>query len=442
MRSVTISGLFAAFVTISLAGHIPSASAQDGPPPHIREAIDSVVQMLQSEGDASLDRFDRRELIESLGEMRERTDGLTDGISVEAEPDGLRLVLEGGGRREQIRLVIEEGGIVSIGLLEGEQNTSYMPPPESLSEDDMIRAHIGVIENSGFMDLNAFDTLMVEGHLEPEFVASLSSAERLALLRNIQAAASVAGGVMVNFDGDRYTVLLEGPDGEGRVTFSVQGEAPYKITSLGYAANSTGSEVPTVTVETLPQIIDDFERNGWSGLIFAQVGGEMVLSRPFGQANAELGISEGIGGTTATPPYKQFYGGGPQSVRGFKESYLGPRDSFGRPYGGNVLAAGQVELIIPLPEKFASQARASLFYDFGNVFSTGEVGFTDKLGSPMEYNVDFKELRTSVGIGVQWLAPLGLFRFSYAYPLNAYKGNDRFYGDEVERFQFSIGQAF
>ena len=159
-------------------------------------------------------------------------------------------------------------------------------------------------------------------------------------------------------------------------------------------------------------------------------------------ANAELGITEGINGTTATPPYKQFFGGGPQSVRGYKESYLGPRDSFGRPYGGNVLAAGQVELISPLPEKFASQARASVFYDFGNVFSTGEVGFTDKLGTPLDYSPDFKELRTSVGIGVQWLAPLGLFRFSYAYPLNEYKGNDRFYGDEVERFQFSIGQAF
>jgi outer membrane protein insertion porin family len=158
--------------------------------------------------------------------------------------------------------------------------------------------------------------------------------------------------------------------------------------------------------------------------------------------NAEFGIAEGLGDTTAAPPYKQFYGGGPQSVRGFKESYLGPRDSFGRPYGGNVLAAGQLELIIPLPAKFASQARASIFYDVGNVFNTGEVHFTDKLGAPIEYKPDFDELRTSVGIGVQWLAPLGLFRFSYAYPLNAYSGNDRYYGDEIERFQFSIGQAF
>ncbi|MCH8277458.1 MAG: outer membrane protein assembly factor BamA, partial [Proteobacteria bacterium] len=158
--------------------------------------------------------------------------------------------------------------------------------------------------------------------------------------------------------------------------------------------------------------------------------------------NTELGIGEAMGTTTALPPFKQFHGGGPQSVRGFKESYLGPRDSFGRPYGGNVLVASQLELIIPLPAKFASQARASIFYDVGNVFSTGEVDFTDKLGSPIEYKPAFDELRSSVGIAVQWMAPLGLFRFSYAYPMNGYAGNDRYYGDELERFQFSIGQAF
>jgi outer membrane protein insertion porin family len=160
------------------------------------------------------------------------------------------------------------------------------------------------------------------------------------------------------------------------------------------------------------------------------------------RVNAEMGIGEALGETTALPPYKPFYGGGPQSVRGFKESYLGPRDSFGRPYGGNMLVASQVELILPIPDKWASQARASLFYDIGNVFNTGEVKFTDKLGAPIEYKPDFDELRTSVGIGIQWLAPLGLFRFSYAYPLNAYDGNDRYFGDELERFQFSIGQAF
>jgi outer membrane protein insertion porin family len=160
------------------------------------------------------------------------------------------------------------------------------------------------------------------------------------------------------------------------------------------------------------------------------------------RANAELGYSAGLGDTTAVPPYKHFFGGGPESIRGYKESWMGPRDSFGNPYGGNVLVASQLELIIPLPEKFSSQARASVFFDIGNVFNTGEVEFTDKLGAPVTYKPDFDELRTSVGIAVQWLAPLGLFRFSYGLPLNEVTANDRFFGDQIERFQFSIGQAF
>lgn len=158
--------------------------------------------------------------------------------------------------------------------------------------------------------------------------------------------------------------------------------------------------------------------------------------------NAQLGYGKALGNTTALPPFKQFHSGGPKSTRGFKESYLGPKDTNGRPYGGNVLVASQLELIIPLPEKAAKQARASLFYDIGNVFNTGEVVFFDKKGDPVEYTTSFGELKRSVGVAVQWMAPMGLFRFSYAYPLNRYEGTDRFYRDEIERFQFSIGQSF
>ncbi|MEC8955793.1 MAG: BamA/TamA family outer membrane protein, partial [Pseudomonadota bacterium] len=114
----------------------------------------------------------------------------------------------------------------------------------------------------------------------------------------------------------------------------------------------------------------------------------------------------------------------------------------GRPYGGNVLVASQFELIIPLSEKLSKVARASIFADIGNVFNTGEVIFYDKLGDPVEYTTSVDDLKKSVGVAVQWMAPMGLFRFSYAYPLNYYEGSDRFYKDRIERFQFSIGQSF
>jgi outer membrane protein insertion porin family len=52
-------------------------------------------------------------------------------------------------------------------------------------------------------------------------------------------------------------------------------------------------------------------------------------------------------------------------------------------------------------------------------------------------------LRRSVGVAVQWLAPLGLFRFSLGVPLNRQRGVYPYsYGDQTEVFQFSIGQAF
>jgi len=160
-------------------------------------------------------------------------------------------------------------------------------------------------------------------------------------------------------------------------------------------------------------------------------------------ANTEVGYGMDIGDTTSIPPYRQFFAGGPDSVRGYRESRLGPKDSFGNPYGGNLKVASQVELLLPMPEKWRSTARFSAFFDIGNVFSTGHVNFVGKDGrTPVEYEFGFDKLRYSTGLAVQWLAPLGVFRFSYALPLNDQPGNSIEYGDETEGFQFSIGQAF
>ena len=78
-----------------------------------------------------------------------------------------------------------------------------------------------------------------------------------------------------------------------------------------------------------------------------------------------------------------------------------------------------------------------------NVFSTGNrYTFYGPSGQPVSYEFQYDKLKHSTGIAVQWLAPLGVFRFSYAIPLNAYKGDINTYPDETERFQFSVGQAF
>ena len=162
--------------------------------------------------------------------------------------------------------------------------------------------------------------------------------------------------------------------------------------------------------------------------------------------NSTLDYASPLGKTTALPPYLNYYAGGPDSVRGYRESRLGPRDNIGlgNPYGGNLRVVDRLEMIFPVPEKWKSAARVSWFYDLGNVFQTGNkvpfLGVDDI--TPVNYHFNYANLKRSTGVAVQWLAPLGLFRFSYGIPLNAYPGDTVRFNDETERFQFSIGQAF
>ena len=152
-----------------------------------------------------------------------------------------------------------------------------------------------------------------------------------------------------------------------------------------------------------------------------------------------------IGRTTAIPPFRQFFGGGPDNVRGFRESFLGPRDNFGNPYGGNMRISSQNELIFPMPSKFAQTARVSAFFDLGGIYYTNSnIKFYGPDGiTPNCWTFRCEGLKRSVGVAVQWLAPLGLFRFSLGVPLNAKSGDGiTTWGDEREVFQFSVGNAF
>ncbi len=159
----------------------------------------------------------------------------------------------------------------------------------------------------------------------------------------------------------------------------------------------------------------------------------------------QVSFGDKLGSTTALPPFRQFFAGGPDTIRGYRESRLGPKDSFGNPYGGNLLTVASAEILFPTPDKWKANVRVSAFYDMGNVFSTGNVKFygIDRV-TPVDYKFRYSDLKRSTGIAVQWLAPMGIFRFSYAVPLSTTvaSANDNRFPDEREGFQFSIGSAF
>jgi outer membrane protein insertion porin family len=231
--------------------------------------------------------------------------------------------------------------------------------------------------------------------------------------------------IAFTYYGTRFdTYLLSagwGFDSRNRAIFATAGSRHWL--NVGYTA--PGSDV-------------EFYSLSYDWLQFVPLGRWLTIMNNF-----EIGYANDIGDTTSIPPYRNFFAGGAESVRGFRASTLGPKDTFGNPYGGNMKLTNQFELLLPMPEKFRNSARFSLFFDAGNVFSNDHVTFYNKTNViPVEYEFDFGELRYSTGVAVQWLAPLGVFRFSYAFPLNKTEGSVLDYGDETENFQFSIGQAF
>ncbi|HBN53742.1 MAG TPA: outer membrane protein assembly factor BamA [Stenotrophomonas sp.] len=128
------------------------------------------------------------------------------------------------------------------------------------------------------------------------------------------------------------------------------------------------------------------------------------------------------------PFFENFYAGGTNSVRGFRDNTLGPRSEIiggyyrGQPLGGSLKTVGAVEAYFP--KLFDSpSARVSAFLDFGNVYNG-----TD--------NFDAGELRASAGVALLWRAPVGPISISYAFPLKKKEG------DEIERLQFTFGGQF
>lgn len=149
------------------------------------------------------------------------------------------------------------------------------------------------------------------------------------------------------------------------------------------------------------------------------------LSRTFTLfVNGDLGYANGFGGKPL-PFFKNYYAGGPGTVRGFDDFSLGPRDAAGNSLGGTRRVAGNFELLFPMPGAAQDKSlRLSAFIDAGQVYAQGE-------------KLSLSELRYSTGLALAWSSPVGPLRLSYAYPLNVREGFDR-----VQRLQFKFGTSF
>ena len=199
----------------------------------------------------------------------------------------------------------------------------------------------------------------------------------------------------------------------------------YGSGSIGWSRDRRDSAIQTtrgyLTTASLELAAGDlqFYRANLNGQFFHPLSRTVTLA-----LNADLGYVDGLSGKPV-PFFKNFFAGGPTSVRGYKAFSLGQQDAAGNVLGGTRKISGSAEILFPMPGAQQDKSlRLAAFIDGGQVYAAGD-------------KVALGELRYSVGVALAWNSPFGPLKLSFGQPLNSKKGVDR-----VERLQFNFGTAF
>jgi outer membrane protein insertion porin family len=141
------------------------------------------------------------------------------------------------------------------------------------------------------------------------------------------------------------------------------------------------------------------------------------------ELKGRAGLAGAFDSTPDVPIYERFFAGGANTIRGYKERRVGPRDpSTNEPVGGDSIIVGNIEVTFPVYEKIL---KGAIFLDAGNVWpETSEF-----LGGG--------GYRAGAGIGVRVKTPIGPVKVDWGYPL--VKNYD---DSKTGEFYFSMSRGF
>ncbi len=142
--------------------------------------------------------------------------------------------------------------------------------------------------------------------------------------------------------------------------------------------------------------------------------------------NSELSMGAATG-TGSYPIFKNYYLGGLGSVRGFEQGSLttaAQRAASLTATGGAKKVVLNAELLSPLPGGGNDRTlRGFAFVDAGGIYAVNEA-------------IQLSDMRSSFGVGISWISPVGPLRLAIARPLS------KFDADKMQNVQFQIGTTF
>ncbi|MBS0245370.1 MAG: outer membrane protein assembly factor BamA [Proteobacteria bacterium] len=244
---------------------------------------------------------------------------------------------------------------------------------------------------------------------------------------------------------------------DGEASLAVRKElasGPVTVSMLGY----------TTAYNTL-----DNNKNPTSGLYaelkqdFAGIGGDVNFIRTTAEARTYyevvpdvVGVFKVQGGNVSGWGSKDLrmldhFQMGPNLVRGFAPSGIGPRDltngTNNDSLGGTHFWGASLEFQTPLyflPKEIG--IKLATFADAGNVWGYEGPTSWNVTGETLNVGLDgIGKTRASVGVGLIWDSPLGPLRFDFAYPLKKYCENAPGGGqvcDRTQVFRFGGGTRF
>jgi len=159
----------------------------------------------------------------------------------------------------------------------------------------------------------------------------------------------------------------------------------------------------------------DFLRSRWALGHFLSLDEDSVVG-----ASWRGGVIAPIHGSETIPIQERFFNGGENTVRSFREDELGPKDSNGKPIGGEAYNVFTLEL----RERLVGRLELGLFWDVGNVVPQSSDFFR------------YGDFRQALGAGLRYALPVGPLRLDSGWNPSPREDEDRYV------IHFSVGLSF
>jgi len=130
------------------------------------------------------------------------------------------------------------------------------------------------------------------------------------------------------------------------------------------------------------------------------------------------GIGKPYGNSSLLPYTKQFFSGGPNSIRAFQTNSVGPGTYFQNKDNRSFLQlGGDIKLELNTEYRFNIYRffKGALFVDAGNMWLNKSN--PSNIGSPFAFSNFMKELAVGTGFGLRFDVSFFILRFDLAFPL-------------------------